>query len=115
MDSVTILVALLLAIPAVLVYRSVFLSNPTVASTATTATTSANDKESEEAPKTIMQAPRTDLDPPKDDPFTLEQLKAFDGSDPSKPIYVSIKGAVFFLSGPGFMRMSAHWYGRVRC
>jgi hypothetical protein len=42
--------------------------------------------------KSIMQPPRTDLAPPKDDPFTLEQLKAFDGSDPSKPIYVSIKG-----------------------
>jgi membrane-associated progesterone receptor component len=43
--------------------------------------------------KTIMQAPRDDLAPPKDDPFTLNQLKEFDGSDLSKPIYVSIKGA----------------------
>jgi len=42
--------------------------------------------------KTIMQPPRDDLDPPKDDPFTLDQLKQFDGSDNSKPIYVSIKG-----------------------
>ncbi|EIN09923.1 cytochrome b5, partial [Punctularia strigosozonata HHB-11173 SS5] len=33
--------------------------------------------------------------PPKDDPYTLEQLKEFDGSDPSKPIYVAIKGDVF--------------------
>jgi hypothetical protein len=41
----------------------------------------------------IMQAPREDLSPPKDDPFTLEELKAFDGSDASKPIYVAIKGA----------------------
>ncbi|THV06998.1 cytochrome b5 [Dendrothele bispora CBS 962.96] len=54
-----------------------------------------------------MQAPRTDLLPPKDDPFTLEQLKAYDGSDPSKPIYVSIKGTVFDVThkadvyGPG--------------
>ncbi|KAJ7046300.1 cytochrome b5 [Mycena alexandri] len=45
--------------------------------------------------KSIMQAPREDLAPPKDDPFTLAQLKEFDGSDPSKPIYVSIKGTVF--------------------
>ncbi|KAF9257217.1 cytochrome b5 [Marasmius fiardii PR-910] len=42
-----------------------------------------------------MQPPRTDLAPPKDDPFTQEQLKEFDGSDPAKPIYVSIKGTVF--------------------
>ncbi|KAJ7644822.1 cytochrome b5-like heme/steroid binding domain-containing protein [Roridomyces roridus] len=54
-----------------------------------------------------MQAPRDDLAPPKDDPFTLEQLREFDGSDPSKPIYVSIKGTVFDVShkadvyGPG--------------
>ncbi|KAJ7504845.1 cytochrome b5-like heme/steroid binding domain-containing protein [Mycena galericulata] len=45
-----------------------------------------------------MQAPRDDLAPPKDDPFTLAQLKEFDGSDPSKPIYVSIKGTVFDVS-----------------
>ncbi|KAJ7183868.1 cytochrome b5 [Mycena filopes] len=50
----------------------------------------------EEQPvKSIMQAPREDLAPPKSDPFTLAQLKEFDGSDPSKPIYVSIKGTVF--------------------
>ena len=41
----------------------------------------------------VMQPPNTDLAPPKDDPFTVEQLKQFDGSDPSKPIYVAIKGA----------------------
>ncbi|OJA20524.1 hypothetical protein AZE42_01593 [Rhizopogon vesiculosus] len=57
--------------------------------------------------KTIMQPPRDDLDPPKDDPFTLEHLKQFDGSDLSKPIYVSIKGIVFDVTrksdvyGPG--------------
>lgn len=43
-------------------------------------------------PKSIMQAENPNLAPPKDDPFTLEDLKAFDGTDPSKPIYVSIKG-----------------------
>ncbi|ETW81204.1 hypothetical protein HETIRDRAFT_46209 [Heterobasidion irregulare TC 32-1] len=54
-----------------------------------------------------MQAERSDLAPPKDDPFTLDQLKQFDGSDPSKPIYVAIKGTVFDVShksdtyGPG--------------
>ena len=39
-----------------------------------------------------MQPARTDLAPPKDDPFTQEQLREFDGSDPEKPIYVAIKG-----------------------
>lgn len=55
-------------------------------------TTSSDDKSSL---KTIMQAPRTDLDPPKNDPFTLGDLAQFDGTDPSKPIYVSIKGNRF--------------------
>lgn len=41
---------------------------------------------------TIMQAPRDDLLPPKEDPFTQEALKAYDGSDPDKPVYVAIKG-----------------------
>ncbi|EED79913.1 predicted protein, partial [Postia placenta Mad-698-R] len=45
--------------------------------------------------------------PPRDDPITLEELKQYDGSDPSKPIYVAIKGTVFDVShkrdtyGPG--------------
>jgi membrane-associated progesterone receptor component len=42
--------------------------------------------------KTIMQPPRDDLDPPKHDPITLEELAQYDGSDELKPIYVSIKG-----------------------
>lgn len=53
----------------------------------------ASQPEENKSLKTIMQPPRDDLDPPKEDPFTLEQLKEFDGSDLSKPIYVSIKGA----------------------
>lgn len=40
----------------------------------------------------MMQPERTDLEPPKDDPFTQEQLKAYDGTDASKPVYVAIKG-----------------------
>ncbi|KAJ6594957.1 hypothetical protein B0H19DRAFT_1247591 [Mycena capillaripes] len=31
----------------------------------------------------------------KDDPSILAQLKDFDGSDPSKPIHVSINGTIF--------------------
>ena len=46
----------------------------------------------------IMQPPKEDLARPNDDPFTLEQLKEFDGSDTSKPIYVAIKGNVFIYS-----------------
>ncbi|QRV83464.1 cytochrome b5 [Ceratobasidium sp. AG-Ba] len=51
--------------------------------------------------------PPEPLAPPKDDPYTLDQLKAFDGSDPSKPLYLAVKGTVFDVSakrdmyGPG--------------
>ncbi|KAI0694284.1 cytochrome b5-like heme/steroid binding domain-containing protein [Cytidiella melzeri] len=96
MDSATtILIALLLAIPAVLIYHAVYPAQTTPSSAAETSET---EKKSEEQPKTIMQAARTDLAPPKDDPFTLEQLKEFDGSEPSKPIYVAIKGTIFDVS-----------------
>ena len=39
-----------------------------------------------------MSAPRTDLAPPKDAPFTLAQLSDYDGTKEGNPIYVSIKG-----------------------
>lgn len=42
-----------------------------------------------------MQPRSTDLAPPKDDPFTPEELSKYDGSDPNLPIYVAIKGAIF--------------------
>jgi len=42
----------------------------------------------------IMQPPNENLAEPLDAPYTQEQLKEFDGSDPSKPIYVAIKGIV---------------------
>jgi membrane-associated progesterone receptor component len=45
-------------------------------------------------PKTIMQAPQVNLPPPKNDPFTVDQLKKYDGSDPNVPIYVAIKGEI---------------------
>lgn len=44
--------------------------------------------------KTVMQPPRDDLAPPKDDPFTLKELTQYDGSDASRPIYVAIKGVL---------------------
>ncbi|XP_010929184.1 probable steroid-binding protein 3 [Elaeis guineensis] len=35
--------------------------------------------------------------------LTAQQLKGFDGSDPSKPIYVAIRGTVYDVtSGKGF-------------
>jgi hypothetical protein len=89
MASYSIVSALLLLIPAVLVYYRVSRSETSnnTAGQANTATEKQEDK-----PKTIMQPPTDDLAPPKDDPFTQDQLREFDGSDPSKPIYVAIKG-----------------------
>jgi membrane-associated progesterone receptor component len=53
----------------------------------------AQSAQSEQRPlKSIMSAPRDDLAPPKDDPYTPDQLKAYDGSGPETPIYVAIKG-----------------------
>ena len=47
--------------------------------------------------KSVMQSAREDLAPPKDDPFTTEELKQYDGSDTSKPIYVAIKGGYYLF------------------
>lgn len=55
------------------------------------ATTSNEKKDADEQPETVMQPENPELAPPRDDPFTVEQLKEFDGSDESKPIYVAIK------------------------
>ena len=60
---------------------------PAVASSSTSSTTEPKPA------KNIMQPARNDLLPPKDDLFTLEELRQYDGSNPDKPIYVSIKGA----------------------
>lgn len=88
------LLSLILVLPAFLVYHVIFSpSEPTVAAPATEETEKQDQKGEKEKPKTIMQPARTDLDPPKDDPFTLEQLKEFDGSTAGKPIYVAIKGS----------------------
>jgi len=35
------------------------------------------------------------LDPPKDTPFTKEELKKYDGKDENTPIYVGIKGKIY--------------------
>jgi predicted heme/steroid binding protein len=47
----------------------------------------------------IMQPPNENLAGPLDVPYTQEQLRGFDGSDPSKPIYVAIKGTIAFSCG----------------
>ncbi|KAK7014397.1 putative steroid-binding protein 3 [Favolaschia claudopus] len=83
--------ALVLLLPAAY-FASRFLRSTTLP------TSSASSAAADNPVKSIMQAPRDDLAPPKDDPFTLVQLKEFDGSDSSKPIYVSIKGTVFDVS-----------------
>jgi len=44
----------------------------------------------------IMQPPNENLAKPLDIPYTQAQLREFDGSDPSKPIYVAIKGRIAF-------------------
>ncbi|KAL5528728.1 hypothetical protein ACEPAF_7865 [Sanghuangporus sanghuang] len=68
---------------------------------------SAGTGESETGSSSVMSTENPELDPPKDTPFRLEELREFDGSDPSKPIYVSIKGTVFDVTnkremyGPG--------------
>ncbi|GAA5836080.1 hypothetical protein JCM3766R1_001960 [Sporobolomyces carnicolor] len=49
----------------------------------------------------------TQLDPPKDTPFTKAELAKYNGADPSTPIYVAIKGKIYDVSakrdmyGPG--------------
>ncbi|KWU46102.1 cytochrome b5 [Rhodotorula sp. JG-1b] len=48
-----------------------------------------------------------ELDPPKDTPFTKEELAKNDGRDENTPIYVAIKGRIYDVSakrdmyGPG--------------
>ncbi|KAJ4489964.1 cytochrome b5 [Lentinula aciculospora] len=59
---------------------------------------SSSPSDTEQEPKSIMQPARTDLLPPKDDSFTLEELKQYDGSVEGELIYVSIKGTVFDVS-----------------
>ncbi|EAU81041.1 hypothetical protein CC1G_10160 [Coprinopsis cinerea okayama7 len=56
--------------------------------------------------KPIMQPPSENLAPPKDDPYTPEELTKYDGKD-GRPIYVAIKGTIFDVTrkadvyGPG--------------
>lgn len=47
----------------------------------------------------IMSPPSNDLAPPSSAPITLQKLAENDGTDPSKPIWLAIKGTVFDVSG----------------
>lgn len=90
------LYGLTLAFPLAILYQRL-----TADSKPTAKPAAAPQGEKTEKKSSIMQPERTDLDPPKNDPFTQEQLKAYDGSDPSKPVYVAIKGSsVCFTQSP---------------
>jgi len=45
----------------------------------------------------VMSPPAVQLAPPKDDPFTPEELKKYDGSADETPIYVAIKGTLWTI------------------
>lgn len=65
---------------------------------ATSSTTRVPAEDSDRELKSVMQPPRTNLEDPKDDPFTPEELRQYDGSIPGKPIYVAIKGSYYTRS-----------------
>ncbi|TDL24288.1 cytochrome b5 [Rickenella mellea] len=96
----------LLLLPLLYVLRKYTTSSPSQPSATENSNELTGSKE-EEKPKTIMSAANTSLQPPKDDEFTPERLKDYDGSQPGKPIYVAIKGTIFDVTakvemyGPG--------------
>ncbi|CRG85480.1 hypothetical protein PISL3812_02535 [Talaromyces islandicus] len=52
----------------------------------------------EPEPKRFEPKVPVQLDPPKDDPITPEELSKCDGTDPNRPTLVAIKGTVFDVS-----------------
>ncbi|KAI9891425.1 MAG: hypothetical protein M1814_002744 [Vezdaea aestivalis] len=44
------------------------------------------------APGSFAPKQQVKLNPPRDDPISTEVLKTFDGTNPSSPTYVAIKG-----------------------
>ena len=84
----------LIIVPAFLVGRAFFTPAPNSSQATSSASKSATDtKEEKKEVKSVMQPPNPDLAPPRDDPYTQEELKRFDGSDDDGKIYVAIKGA----------------------
>lgn len=94
LSSTQLIFLAVLALPVLVVLKRSFLpsSSSQAHSSAAGISNSNNENEEESKPASVMQSVNPDLAPPRDDPYTLEQLKAFDGSDESKPIYVAIKG-----------------------
>lgn len=78
----------LFAVPAYISYRLIL---GTSANSPTRVPAEDTDREL----KSVMQPPRTDLEDSKDDPFTPEELRVYDGSVPGNPIYVAIKGSCY--------------------
>ncbi|KAI9722334.1 MAG: hypothetical protein M1812_001806 [Candelaria pacifica] len=50
-------------------------------------------------PKNFEPKVAVSLDPPKNDPISVEQLSKCDGNSSSYPTYVAIKGKIFDVSG----------------
>ncbi|MCJ1304977.1 hypothetical protein MMC08_007790 [Hypocenomyce scalaris] len=50
-------------------------------------------------PKNFAPKNPVKLDPPKDDPISVEDLSKCDGNSSTYPTYVAIKGTVFDVSG----------------
>jgi membrane-associated progesterone receptor component len=42
-----------------------------------------------------MEAPNVVLNAPLDTPYTVAELATYNGQDPSRPIYVAMKGIIF--------------------
>jgi hypothetical protein len=96
MRSDYVLYALTLVIPLVALFQYLGDTDTepeTSAPEIETKTKSDSEEKKSTSGTTIMQSERSDLPAPKDDPYTQEQLKAYDGGDQAKPIYVAIKGA----------------------
>ena len=67
-----------------------------------------------EEPKNFAPKQPVNLNPPKDDPITQSQLTKCDGTDPSRPTLVAIKGTCFDVSGNKAYGVGGQYHGRLR-
>jgi len=79
---------------AVVISVSVYNQTRSSAPQPATASDTKTNEQGDEASESIMPPPMFDLDPPKDDVFTVEQLRLYDGSNEERPVFVAIKGGV---------------------